>query len=242
MSKKTKNNIIFAVEQTVFGILFIVFTVLNFFEISEKIGNYVYIAVIVLAFGWLFIYEHLFPEFDNAVHFKNKEKYYIKTSYPVEKLITKRKGLKGVLILWAVYLVCLAILRFTGIFDWKRYLMGACFMFMLNSYFVRKKCYLSKAFLHNKNDCCKNCTINNWDYAIFASSLLFAPHLSVEAYAVNIIIMLIAFVKFIQWEYDYHKHPYRFFPETNAALRCSNCLKQCKFKEQVKSKQKQDVR
>lgn len=231
MSKKTKNNILFAVEQSVAAVLLIVFIVLNFFEISDKAANIVYIAVIVLFFGWLFVYEKFFPVFDNAVHNKMSEKHYTPTARGKKDVKYKRKGLLGVILLWIFYLAVVGALKFTGLLSWQIFLIGACIMFMMNSYFVRKRCYLSVWFLHNKNDCCKNCTINNWDYAIFASALFFAPRLSVAATVLNIIIIVYAAVKLIIWEYTLRKYPYRFFPETNAELSCKNCLKQCKFKD-----------
>ncbi len=231
MSNKTINNILFAVEQSVAAVLLIVFAVLNFFEISDNVANIVYIAVIVLFFGWLFVYEKLFPKLDNAVHYKRSSKHYTPTARGNKDVKYKRKGLSGVILLWIFYLSVVGILKFTGLLTWKVFLIGACIMFMMNSYFVRKRCYLSVWFLHNKNDCCKNCTINNWDYAIFASALFFAPKLSVAATVLNIIIIVFAVVKLIMWEYSLRKHPYRFFPETNAELSCKNCLKQCKFKD-----------
>lgn len=231
MSNKTKNNILFIVEQSVAAVLLVFFAVLNFFEISDKAANIMYISVIVLFFGWLFVYEKLFPKLDNAVHYKCSSKHYTPTARSNKDVKYKRKGLLGVILLWIFYLSFIAALKFTGLLSWKIFLIGACIMFMMNSYFVRKRCYLSVWFLHNKDNCCKNCTINNWDYAIFASALLFAPKLSVVATVLNIIVIFYAVVKFVIWEYSLYKHPYRFFPETNSELSCKNCLKQCKFSD-----------
>lgn len=229
MKNKTKNNILFAVEAAFFGSFMILFTVLNFVgTIPLKTANIIYIAFIVVSFGWLIAYEFIFIKYDNAVHFK-----YQKNKYePTAKIKSdrKRKGVVGVIILWIAYLVFIGLLKYYGILSWQLFLAGAAFMFLLNSIFTRKICLLSVIFLHNKNNCCKNCTINCWDYAIFASALIFAPRLSAAATVLNTAILIYSIVMMIIWEYIYHKYPHRFYQETNKALSCKNCLKQCKYK------------
>ena len=193
-----------------------------------KIANIIYILFILVSFGYLFMIEFVFRKFDNAVHYKMLKKYYV-PNQGIHTRTYKRKGVIAVLFLWLVYLLFLGAIKRLGFLSWQVFLIGACIMFMLNSIFIRKICLLSVFFLHNKSHCCKNCGINSWDYAIFASSLVFAPKLSIVATILNWIIIVISFAILIVWEYNYHKHPYRFYPETNATLGCKNCLKQCKY-------------
>lgn len=231
MKNKTKNAIIFAVELSVYAVLFMLFALSHFFRISNKTANVIYIVFMLFSFGWLFSYEFFFKKYDNAVHYKMFGKHYVPTKNDKPKEKYKRQGIAGVLMLWAAYLLVLALAKFTGLMTWRLFLMGACIMFMLNSIFVRKKCLLSVLFLHNKNDCCKNCGINCWDYSIFASALLFAPFMSIAAGVVNGVIITASVVMLVIWEYNFHKHPYRFYQETNKSLACKNCLKQCKYKD-----------
>lgn len=230
MKNKTKNSILFITEISVYSILLIIFFILNFYNIDIKVANIIYITFITLSFGWLFSYEFLFKELDNAVHYKMLKKYYVEIPNGKKKETYKR-NISGVIILWVIYLLILGIIKYLGYLNWCLFLAGAALMFILNSIFTRKICLLSVLFLHNKNNCCKNCGINSWDYAIFASALIFAPTLSTLATIVNVIIIIISFTMLIIWEYNYQKYPYRFYPETNKTLHCKNCLKQCKYKK-----------
>lgn len=231
MDKKRKNNILFAIETTFFGFFTVLFSVLNFFDfIPIETANIIYIVFMIISFGWLIAYEFVFEKYDNAVHFKYQKSKYIPTAGAQTKKDHKRKGIVGVILLWIAYLAFIGIVKYFGFLSWQLFLAGASFMFLLNSVFTRKICLLSVLFLHNKNNCCKNCTINCWDYAIFASALIFAPYLSVYATVLNVAILIYSAIMMVIWEYNYHKYPYRFVQDTNQALSCKNCLKQCKRK------------
>lgn len=231
MKNKKKNNILFAVESTFFGFFCILFFILSFFDfISAETANIIYIAFMIISFGWLIAYEFIFEKYDNAVHFKFQKSKYVPTAGAQTKKDHKRQGIVDVILLWIAYLAFIGLLKYFKILNWQLFLSGASFMFLLNSVFTRKACLLSILFLHNKNNCCKNCTINCWDYAIFASALIFAPYLSICATILNVVILVYSAVMMIIWEYNYHKYPYRFVQETNKTLSCKNCLKQCKYK------------
>lgn len=228
MKKLTMNSLLFIIETGVFGIGLITFLILNFFfDIGEQIGNIIYIIFILFAFGWLYSYEFVFKKYDNAVHYKMYAKHYVPVANGMPRKSYRRKGILGVVLLWIAYLGFIFAIKKIGFLTWELFLAGACIMFMLNSYFTRKKCLLSLIFLHNKNHCCKNCGINCWDYFIFASALIFAPRLSVAATVINYVIFGVSLLMLIMWEYNYKKHPYRFYPETNSTLSCKNCIKKC---------------
>ena len=226
-SYKNTNNIFFFAELISYSIFMIAFIVLNFYDIPILMANIIYIVFIILLFGYMFLLEFLFKKYDNAVHWKMFEKYY-KANKNSPKVKNKRKGLLAVCLCWIVYLSFIYILRLSKILTWQLFLAGGCFMFILNTIFTRKICFLSVFFLKNKNHCCKNCGINSWDYLIFASPLIFAPYLSIYASIINIIIVFISTIMFILWEYNFRKYSYRFYPETNSNLSCSKCLKKCK--------------
>lgn len=232
MKENSINSLLFAIETGVFGLGFIAFLVLNFlFDLSADTANIIYIIFMLFSFGWLFSYEFVFKKYDNAVHYKMYAKYYKPVPNSVPKKNYRRKGIAGIIILWIAYLGFIFLIKFFGILTWELFLAGACIMFMLNSFFARKKCLLSVIFLRNKNNCCKNCGINCWDYLIFASALIFAPYMSVTATVINYVIIGISVVMFIIWEYNYKKYPFRFYPETNMTLSCKYCLKKCKYKK-----------
>ena len=228
MSKRSINDILLKTEISIYIALTLLFVYMEIWRgVSDRLANIIYCAFMLLSFGYLYALEFIFPKYDNAVHYKMYAKYYIPTGIAPKKTY-KRKGIICVIALWVAYLAFIYTLKIFGILSWQLYLVGACIMFILNSVFTRKWCGLSKLFLHNKNDCCKNCGINSWDYAIFASSLIFAPKLSAAATILNYLIILSSLFVLIVWEYNYHKYPHRFYPETNKRLSCANCLKKCK--------------
>lgn len=231
MGRHKLNNILFTFEISFFVVCAVVFALLGIYgNVSNSVANIIYIFFITLSFGYLFALEFAFPRYDNAVHFKAFAKYYSPTGRERPEGFN-RKGIASVILLWVAYLLFVALLNVLGFLNCYTFLIGACIMFMLNSFFVRKTCLLSVLFLHNKNNCCKNCGINSWDYAIFASALVFAPKLSLLATIINWTIIGISVVMLVIWEIKYRKYPHRFYPETNKTLSCTNCLKQCKYKK-----------
>ena len=230
MKRSKTNNVVFLIECIVYSICLIAFLILGLSgTVTTQAANIIYCSFIILSFGYWFILEFIFKKYDNAVHCKMFAKYYIPTRK--SNAAHKRKGIAAVIALWIFYLLFAALLKSTGVLNWYVFLIGACIMFILNSFFVRKKCLLSILFLHNKNDCCKNCGINGWDHAIFSSALFFAPELSTAAAIINLTIIALSVVLLIMWEVNYHNHPERFYPETNKSLGCAHCLKQCKYRD-----------
>lgn len=227
MNRNKLNHCFFVAEITAYSVFVVLFAVLGASDIvPERIVNIIYILFMLLSFGYLFALEFVFCKYDNAVHFKMLKKHYKPTGRR-KRSGYKRKGLLFVVVLWMIYLLFVAWLKKNNFLKWYVFLIGACFMFILNSVFSRKKCLLSILFLRNKNHCCKNCGINCWDYTIFASSLAFAPRLSIVATILNWVIISLSVAILLMWEINYCRHPYRFYPETNQALNCVYCSRQC---------------
>ena len=67
------------------------------------------------------------------------------------------------------------------------------------------------------NRCCTTCRIFNWDHIMMFSPLLFLD--SFFARSLNVMALL----AFLAWELTVWRHPERFSPQTNAALRCTSC-------------------
>lgn len=224
------NNKLFMIEISFFTFMAVIFIVSEICgSVSANTANIIYICFIAVSFGYLFTLRWRLKKYNVVFHHKMYEKYYIKGKYEKRPGGYKRHGLWKIILLWGMYLGFIAFIKLIGILSWQIFLLGACIMFMLNSAFTRKLCLLSVLFLHNKNHCCKSCGICAWDSAIFASALFFAPRFSVVANILNYIIIIISIVEMIVWEYNYHRFPYRFYPETNDALSCEKCTNKCKY-------------
>lgn len=229
LEKRKLNNLIMIIEISIYLCCIITFIILSIYNIcSNEVAAIIYSIFMILSFGYLLLLEFVLKKYDNAVHFKMFRKYYNPVKNPI-KTSFKRKGIFSVIVLWILYLAVIGIFKYFAVITWQLYLIGASVIFILNSIFTRKICFLSVFFLHNKYNCCKNCGINCWDYLIFASALIFAPYFNIYTLVLNIIIILVSLVMMILWEIKYHKYPYRFYPETNKTLWCVNCLKQCKY-------------
>ena len=68
-----------------------------------------------------------------------------------------------------------------------------------------------------KNKCCTTCRIFNWDHLMMMSPMLFIGGF----YSVSL--LLVAIAAFLLWETCILMYPERFWEQTNAALKCSEC-------------------
>lgn len=107
------------------------------------------------------------------------------------------------------FLVCLA--GFYGVCD------IICILFF---------CPFQTLWMHNR--CCTTCRIFDWDYLMLCTPLLaVGGPLAISA-------CVLAAGLFLRWEVVYHRHPERFFEESNQALRCSACQEQlCRYKRRL---------
>lgn len=79
-----------------------------------------------------------------------------------------------------------------------------------------------------KNKCCTTCRIYNWDGLMIVTPLYFVHNVF------SYVLIAVTFVLFLWWEIAYRIHPERFFEQTNATLKCSNCKNQrCPHKKQM---------
>ena len=76
-----------------------------------------------------------------------------------------------------------------------------------------------------KNRCCTTCRIYNWDFAMMFTPLWVAPGL------LNYYLVGLSLIVFFHWEINHHRHPERFYENTNSCLSCKNCKElMCKNK------------
>lgn len=68
-----------------------------------------------------------------------------------------------------------------------------------------------------KNRCCKTCRIFNWDHMMMFSPLIFVPGFFTWSLCLMSLIVLAV------WEWNFIRHPKRFWEGSNSALGCTTC-------------------
>ena len=68
-----------------------------------------------------------------------------------------------------------------------------------------------------KNRCCTTCRIFNWDHLMMFTPLIYVGGF----YSVSLVVL--AFLAWLIWELCVMMYPERFWANSNAALKCSEC-------------------
>ena len=88
-------------------------------------------------------------------------------------------------------------------------------------------CPFQTWFLHNK--CCGTCRIYNWDYAMMFTPFVYIPHVFTWS------LLALSLILVVKWEVIHRRYPERFYEESNAMLRCTNCTEHlCTHKKQLR--------
>ena len=137
-----------------------------------------------------------------------------------------RRSLPAIAIAWIMLNGIIGVLYFTRLID-RSILLLICLAYSVcDMICILFFCPFQTWFMKNK--CCVTCRIYNWDYAMMFTPLLFIPSLF------NWSLLALAIALLIKWEWIYHRHPERFYEESNDALRCANCREHlCHHKTQL---------
>lgn len=118
-------------------------------------------------------------------------------------------------LLWGVAVATFGLLKFFGILDEGLLVLAFLALCVLDGLSIHFFCPFRVFVMKNK--CCTTCRIYNWDGLMITSPLYFVHNIP------SFIVIGVAFVLFLWWEIVFKMHPERFFEETNATLKCSNC-------------------
>ena len=141
---------------------------------------------------------------------------------------TNPRGIAIMLALWLGLTALVGTLYALGVFGRGFLLLLTLFVSILDVFCILFFCPFQTWIL--KNRCCTTCRIYNWDYAMMLSPILFVP----SFYTYTLYGAALALL--IQWEVEHHRHPERFYVETNACLDCSRCEERlCKHKKQLRT-------
>lgn len=190
------------------------------FLISFITNQYMNIILPIIWSGYILdIFSRFFP---NKIESMGCQKIFKKNFISNTTISTTKP--KGILLTVAVWLSANAILcSLYFILDLpQEYLWTLSFFYgVCDIICILWFCPFQKWFMKNK--CCNTCRIYNWDFAMLSTPLICSPNF--YTYSLLIPSLILLFI----WEYTYHKHPERFYEETNQNLKCKNCKeKRCR--------------
>ena len=142
----------------------------------------------------------------------------IKEAFSIQALrrhiIETTKAAYKVFALWAVIVAIVSMLRVFDILSDTALLMITMVFYVCDLICVLIWCPFR---LIVKAKCCTTCRIFNWDHL-----MMFSPMLTVGGFYSRTLVLM-AFADWLLWELCIMMYPERFWENSNAALRCTNC-------------------
>ena len=182
---------------------------------SEITDNEILFGII-----WVFLFitmiERLVPMKSESI---GSEKQFEKHFRPAKKILEKltapnEKRALFVALVWIAVNAVFGFLYIKGIFD-----TGIMFIITMLYAVGDMVCVIYYCPFQQLlgNRCCTTCRIYNWDSIMMVTPLIFVKNVW------TFILVVMAIIIFIRWEYTLHKHTERFLEKTNLTLRCINC-------------------
>ena len=129
-------------------------------------------------------------------------------------ILTTTKAAYKVFLLWCSLILGIGILYWSGIIGkMGLFMISVCF-YVCDLICVLIWCPFR---LLMKTRCCTTCRIFNWDHLMMFSPLIFLGGF----YAASLVVM--ALLAWLIWEVCIMMYPERFWDQSNAALKCSEC-------------------
>lgn len=202
-----------------------------YFSFSNDMVNKLLTITLILIFVYHFVISRMKTPVNTIYSNRMFKRYYKKVNYNTtyRPAKVKRKGDNIVLTIYFMYVFAVAICaHFHWLVTWNSLMFGVLFLLGLNNIFKYKVC-LIKLWVYKDTNCCLDCHINGWDdmliFSILPFMILTYSPLSWINWALIVVISASAVVNLILWEGGLYFFPERYFPETNAQLRCENCNK-----------------
>ena len=129
-------------------------------------------------------------------------------------IIETTKAAYKVFGIWALAVAIISLLRTFNVLDDTALLMITMVFYVCDLICVLIWCPFR---LIVKAKCCTTCRIFNWDHL-----MMFSPMLMVSGFYSRTLVLM-AFADWLLWELCIMMYPERFWENSNAALRCTNC-------------------
>ncbi len=206
------------------GIIFLYFFTPEQFSVIEGFNFFERISILhILWILWVIdmIY-HLIPIKDKLpigsmkLFKKNFKPIVEKINYPAlrDHIISTTKSAYKVFLIWVSLLTVIGVLYFVNVLGYKELLLISVIFYVCDLICVLIWCPFR---LIMKNKCCTTCRIFNWDHL-----MMFSPMVFIGSFYTTSLILL-AFAGWILWELCIMMYPERFWENSNAALKCSEC-------------------
>ena len=129
-------------------------------------------------------------------------------------IIATTKAAYKVFLIWIALILAIGVLYFTGVIG-----KIGLFMFSVCFYVCDLICVLiwCPFRLMMGNRCCTTCRIFNWDHLMMFSPLIYMGGF----FAISLVLLSLA--AWLVWELCIMMYPERFWHNSNAALKCSQC-------------------
>ena len=129
-------------------------------------------------------------------------------------ITTTTKAAYKVFVLWCVLIGAIGVLYFTGVLNKTGLFMVSVLFYVCDLICVLIWCPFR---LLMKTRCCTTCRIFNWDHLMMFSPLIFMGGF----FAISLVAL--AVLAWLIWELCILLYPERFWDQSNAALKCSEC-------------------
>ncbi len=129
-------------------------------------------------------------------------------------VVSSTKAAYKVFVLWCALIAVIGVLYFTHVIDKNTLFLISVVFYVCDLICVLVWCPFR---LLMRTRCCTTCRIFNWDHLMMFSPLVFMGGF----YAVSLV--AIAFLAWLVWELCVMMYPERFWDQSNAALKCSEC-------------------
>ena len=157
-----------------------------------------------LPLGSMKLFEHRFKPILEKINYQALRDYTISTT----------KAAYKVFIIWIALILAIGGLYYGGVIGKVGLFMCSVIFYVCDLICVLIWCPFR---LMMGNRCCTTCRIFNWDHLMMFSPLVYMGGF----FAVSLVVLALA--AWLVWELCIMMYPERFWPNSNAALKCSQC-------------------
>ena len=138
----------------------------------------------------------------------------------------QNRGALKVLAVWMAINLAFGAAYHAGLLDVPDLILLCALCYVCDLLCVLFFCPFQFFLMHNR--CCVNCRIFAWGAWMMAAPLMLVPHFYAQSlFGTGVLVLAV-------WEIRYHRHPERFWEDSNQTLQCTQCPEQlCRYKNRL---------